>query len=104
MSKVATSNWNRLRVFRDPDSEIFLDEVDSNNDYTNPLLDTISAGRSGDAQCLVIEASFLKMNLVISYLSYVIACASGERIYCGSALDLLGVDPALLREPDFLAI
>ena len=49
--------------FWDPDSEIFLDEVDSSNNYTNPLLDTISAGRIGDAQYLI--ELFLKMNLIL---------------------------------------
>ena len=84
-----------------PDSEIFLDEVDSSNNYTNPLLDTISAGRIGDAQYL-IELLF-EDELDYGYLSYVMAYSpSGERIYCGSALDLLGVDPCSpAARPDF---
>ena len=78
--------------FWDPDSEIFLDEVDSSNNYTNPLLDTISAGRIGDAQYLI--ELFFEDELDFGYLSYVMAYSpSGERIYCGSALDLLGIDP-----------
>ena len=87
--------------FWDPDSEIFLDEVDSSNNYTNPLLDTISAGRIGDAQYL-IELLF-EDELDYGYLSYVMAYSpSGERIYCGSALDLLGVDPCSpAARPDF---
>ena len=35
------------------DSEIFLDEVAPSNIFTNPLLDTISADRIGDAQYLI---------------------------------------------------
>ena len=87
--------------FWDPDSEIFLDEVDSSNNYTNPLLDTISAGRIGDAQYLI--ELFFEDELDLGYLSYVMAYfPSGERIYCGSALDLLGVDPcAPSARPDF---
>ena len=87
--------------FWDPDSEIFLDEVDSSNNYTNPLLDTISAGRIGDAQYL-IELLF-EDELDYGHLSYVMAYSpSGERIYCGSALDLLGVDPCSpAARPDF---
>ena len=78
--------------FWDPDSEIFLDEVDSSNIYTNPLLDTISADRIGDAQYLI--ELFFEEELDYGNLSYVMAYfPSGERIYCGSALDLLGVDP-----------
>ena len=89
--------------FWDPDSEIFLDEVDSSNNYTNPLLDTISAGRIGDAQYL-IELLF-EDELDEGYLSYVMAYSpSGERIYCGSALDLLGVDPCSpAARPDFFS-
>ena len=89
--------------FWDPDSEIFLDEVDSSNNYTNPLLDTISAGRIGDAQYL-IELVF-EEQLDYGYLSYVMAYSpSGERIYCGSALDLLGVDPCSpSARPDFFS-
>jgi len=89
--------------FWDPDSEIFLDEVDSSDNYTNPLLDTISAGRIGDAQYL-IELLF-EDELDEGYLSYVMAYSpSGERIYCGSALDLLGVDPCSpAARPDFFS-
>ena len=89
--------------FWDPNSEIFLDEVDSSDNYTNPLLDTISAGRIGDAQYL-IELLF-EVDLDEGYLSYVMAYSpSGERIYCGSALDLLGVDPCSpSARPDFFS-
>ena len=78
--------------FWDPDSEIFPDEVNSSNIFTNPLLDTISANRIGDAQYLI--ELFFEEELDYGNLSYVMAYfPSGERIYCGSALDLLGVDP-----------
>ena len=89
--------------FWDPNSEIFLDEVDSSDNYTNPLLDTISAGRIGDAQYL-IELLF-EDELDYGFLSYVMAYSpSGERIYCGSALDLLGVDPCSpAARPDFFS-
>ena len=89
--------------FWDPDSEIFLDEVDSSNNYTNPLLDTISADRIGDAQYLI--ELFFEEELAYGNLSYVMAYfPSGERIYCGSALDLLGVDPCSpAARPDFFS-
>jgi signal transduction histidine kinase/CheY-like chemotaxis protein len=89
--------------FWDPDSEIFLDEVDSSNNYTNPLLDTISADRIGDAQYLI--ELFFEEELDYGNLSYVMAYfPSGERIYCGSALDLLGVDPCSpAARPDFFS-
>ena len=89
--------------FWDPDSEIFLDEVNSSNLYTNPLLDTISADRIGDAQYLI--ELFFEEELDYGNLSYVMAYfPSGERIYCGSALDLLGVDPCSpAARPDFFS-
>ena len=89
--------------FWDPDSEIFLDEVDSSNIFTNPLLDTISADRIGDAQYLI--ELFFEEELDYVNLSYVMAYfPSGERIYCGSALDLLGVDPCSpAARPDFFS-
>ena len=89
--------------FWDPDSEIFLDEVDSSDIYTNPLLDTIGADRIGDAQYLI--ELFFEEELDYGNLSYVMAYfPSGERIYCGSALDLLGVDPCSpAARPDFFS-
>ena len=89
--------------FWDPGSEIFLDEVASSNIYTNPLLDTISADRIGDAQYLI--ELFFEEELDYGNLSYVMAYfPSGERIYCGSALDLLGVDPCSpAARPDFFS-
>ena len=89
--------------FWDPNSEIFLDEVDSSNNFVNPLLDTISANRIGDAQYLI--ELFFEEELDYGNLSYVMAYfPSGERIYCGSALDLLGVDPCSpAARPDFFS-
>ncbi|MDB4243572.1 response regulator [Gammaproteobacteria bacterium] len=85
------------------DSEIFLDEVAPSNIFTNPLLDTISADRIGDAQYLI--ELFFEEELDYGNLSYVMAYKStGERIYCGSALDLLGVDPCSpAARPDFFS-
>ena len=89
--------------FWEPDSEIFLDEVASSNIFTNPLLDTISAYRIGDPQYLI--ELFFEEELDYGNLSYVMAYfPSGERIYCGSALDLLGVDPCSpAARPDFFS-
>ena len=85
------------------DSEIFLDEVAPSNIFTNPLLDTISADRIGDAQYLI--ELFFEEELDYGNLSYVMAYKpSGQRIYCGSALDLLGVDPCSpSARPDFFS-
>jgi signal transduction histidine kinase/CheY-like chemotaxis protein len=89
--------------FWDPDSEIFLDEVASSDIFTNPLLDTISADRIGDAQYLI--ELYFEEELDYGNLSYVMAYfPSGQRIYCGSALDLLGVDPCSpAARPDFFS-
>ena len=85
----------------EPDSEIYMDEVASSGNYTNPFLDTISAKRIGDAQ-YIIEL-FFEEELDFGYLSYVMAYfPTGERIYCGSALDLSGIDPCSpTARPDF---
>ena len=85
------------------DSEIFLDEVAPSNIFTNPLLDTISADRIGNAQYLI--ELFFEEELDYGNLSYVMAYKpSGQRIYCGSALDLLGVDPCSpAARPDFFS-
>ena len=85
------------------DSEIFLDEVAPSNIFINPLLDTISADRIGDAQYLI--ELFFEEELDYGNLSYVMAYKpSGQRIYCGSALDLLGVDPCSpAARPDFFS-
>ena len=85
----------------EPDSEIFMDEVASNNNFTNPLLDTISSDRIGDAQYLI--ELFFEEELDYGNLSYVMVYfPSGSRIYCGSALDLLGIDPCSpSARPDF---
>ncbi len=85
----------------DPDSEIFMDEVLSSGKYTNPFLDTITSDRIGDAQ-YIIEL-FFEDELDFGYLSYVMAYfPSGQRIYCGSALDLQGIDPCSPNaRPDF---
>ena len=65
----------------EPDSEIYMDEVASSGNYTNPFLDTISAKRIGDAQ-YIIEL-FFEEELDFGYLSYVMAYfPTGERIYC----------------------
>ena len=89
--------------FWEPDSEIFIGEVASSNNFINPLLDTISANRIGDAQYLI--ELFFEEELDYGNLSYVMVYfPSGERIYCGSALDLLGIDPCSpAARPDFFS-
>jgi len=91
------------RAYWEPDSEIFLDEVASSNIYVNPLLDTIAAKKIGDAQYL-LDVMF-EEELDYGLFSYVMVYfPSGERIYCGSALDLLGVDPCSPNaRPDFFS-
>jgi signal transduction histidine kinase/CheY-like chemotaxis protein len=85
------------------DSEIFLDEVATSNNFTNPLLDTISADRIGDAQYLL--GLFFEEELDYGNVSYVMAYKpTGQRIYCDSAGDLLGVDPCHPKaRPDFFS-
>ncbi len=87
----------------EPDSEIFMDEVAPSNIFINPFLDTISAKRMGDAQYLI--ELFFEEELDYGNLSYVMVYfPSGERIYCGSALDLLGIDPCSpAARPEFFS-
>ncbi len=41
--------------FWDPNGEVFQDEVVSNGNYVNPFLDTVSAGRIGEARLIFSE-------------------------------------------------
>ena len=87
--------------FWDPDGEIFQDEVMPNGNFTNPFLDTVSAGRIGDAQYIL--DLFFEEDFDYGDLSYAMAyLPSGQRIYCGSSLDLLGIDACSPNaRPDF---
>ena len=87
--------------FWDPNGEVFQDEVVSNGNYVNPFLDTVSAGRIGDAQYIL--DLFFEEDFDFGDLSYAMAYyPSGQRIYCGSSLDLLGIDACSPNaRPDF---
>ena len=87
--------------FWDPNSEIFQEEVLPNGNYENPFLDTVSAGRIGDAQYIL--DLYFEEDFDYGDLSYAMAYyPSGQRIYCGSSLDLLGIDACSPNaRPDF---
>ena len=87
--------------FWDPNGEVFQDEVVSNGNYVNPFLDTVSAGRIGAAQYIL--DLFFEEDFDFGDLSYALAYyPSGQRIYCGSSLDLLGIDACSPNaRPDF---
>ena len=87
--------------FWNPDGEVFQDEVLPNGNFTNPFLDTVSAGRIGDAQYIL--DLFFEEDFDFGDLSYAMAyLPSGQRIYCGSSLDLLGIDACSPNaRPDF---
>ena len=77
--------------FWNPDAEVFPDEVETEGAIINPILDSINSKSLGNAQYL-IELLF-EDDLDEGNLSFVMAYfPSGERIYCGSALDLFGID------------
>ena len=101
------SNWLPVTggnaFYWEPDSEILIDEVDSSNTFTNPILDTISSDKRGEVQYLldiIFEEEFDYGNL-----SYVMVYnATGSRIYCESAYDLLGINPCSPDAiPDFVS-
>ena len=85
----------------DPNSEIFQDEVESQGQFINPILDSIKSRSLGNSQ-LLIELLY-EDDLDLGNLSFVMAYyPSGERIYCGSAFDLLGIDAcSRTAMPDF---
>ena len=87
----------------DPDDETFTDEVDSSGSYLNPILNTIENRSLGDLQYL-IEYIF-EEDLDEGELSFVMAYfPTGERFYCGSALDLLGIDACSPKaRPEFFS-
>ena len=87
----------------DPDDETFVDEVDSSGNYLNPIFNTIENRSLGDLQYL-IEYIF-EEELDDGELSFVMAYfPNGQRFYCGSALDLLGIDACSPKaRPEFFS-
>ena len=87
----------------DPDDETFIDEVDSSGSYLNPIFNTIESRSLGDLQYL-IEYIF-EEELDDGELSFVMAYfPNGQRFYCGSALDLLGIDACSPKaRPEFFS-
>ena len=87
----------------DPDDETFIDEVDSSGSYLNPIFNTIENRSLGDLQYL-IEYIF-EEELDDGELSFVMAYfPNGQRFYCGSALDLLGIDACSPKaRPEFFS-
>ena len=84
-----------------PDSEILTGMVESQGYYPNPVLDSIKSRSLGNAQFLIEE--LFADDLDNGELSFVMAYfPTGERIYCGSAFDLFGVDACSRNAlPDF---
>ena len=87
----------------DPDDETFIDEVDASGSYLNPIFNTIENRSLGDLQYL-IEYIF-EEELDDGELSFVMAYfPNGQRFYCGSALDLLGIDACSPKaRPEFFS-
>ena len=84
-----------------PDNEILMDMVETEGHYINPVLDSIKSKSLGNAQFLIEE--LFTEDLDFGDLSFVMAYfPTGERIYCGSALDLFGIDAcSRTAMPDF---
>ena len=84
-----------------PDSEILSDMVETQGNFINPVLDSIKSRSLGNAQFLLEE--LFADDLDLGNLSFVMAYfPSGERIYCGSAFDLFGIDACSRNAlPDF---
>ena len=84
-----------------PDSEILSDMVETQGHFINPVLDSIKSRSLGNAQFLLEE--LFADDLDLGNLSFVMAYfPTGERIYCGSAFDLFGIDACSRNAlPDF---
>ena len=84
-----------------PDSDILSDMVETQGHFTNPVLDSIKSRSLGNAQFLLEE--LFADDLDLGKLSFVMAYfPTGERIYCGSAFDLFGIDACSRNAlPDF---
>ena len=84
-----------------PDSEILSDMVETQGHFINPVLDSIKSRSLCNAQFLLEE--LFADDLDLGNLSFVMAYfPSGERIYCGSAFDLFGIDACSRNAlPDF---
>ena len=84
-----------------PDSEILMDMVETEGNFVNPVLDSIKSKSLGNAQFLIEE--LFTEDLDEGNLSFVMAYfPTGERLYCGSALDLFGIDAcSRTAMPDF---
>ena len=87
----------------DLENDTLSEEVDTIGDFPNPILDSIKSRSLGNAQYL-IELLF-EDDLDEGNLSFAMAYfPNGERIYCGSALDLFGVDPCSPKaRPEFFS-
>ena len=75
--------------------------VETQGHFTNPVLDSIKSRSLGNAQFLLEE--LFADDLDLGNLSFVMAYfPTGERIYCGSAFDLFGIDACSRNAlPDF---
>ena len=84
-----------------PDSDILSDMVETEGHFINPVLDSIKSRSLGNAQFLLEE--LFADDLDLGNLSFVMAYfPTGERIYCGSAFDLFGIDACSRNAlPDF---
>jgi signal transduction histidine kinase/CheY-like chemotaxis protein len=86
-----------------PSDETLADEIDSTGSAINPIFNSIESRKLGDLQYL-IEFIFAD-DLDEGELSFVMAYfPTGERIYCGSAFDLFGIDPCSPKaRPEFFS-
>ena len=87
----------------DLENETLSEEVDTIGDLPNPILDSIKSRSLGNAQYLIellFEDDLDEGNLSFAMVYF----PNGERIYCGSALDLFGVDPCSPKaRPEFFS-
>ena len=85
-----------------PDDDTYIDEVETIGRYQNPIINNIETKSIGNLQYL-LEITF-EEQLDEGELSFVMAFfPDGKRFYCGSAIDLFGIDACSPKaRPDFL--
>tara|TARA_B100000676_G_scaffold300986_1_gene347468 strand:+ start:451 stop:3447 length:2997 start_codon:yes stop_codon:yes gene_type:complete len=84
-------NLGENGIIWSPDDDTYIDEVESIGRFQNPIINSIETRSIGNLQYL-LEITF-EEQLDEGELSFVMAYfPDGERFYCGSAIDLFGID------------
>ena len=86
----------------DPYDETFIDEIEQVGNFSNPIVNSIKNRSIGDLQ-YIMELVF-EEELDEGSLSFIMAYfPNSQRFYCGSSLDLFGIDACSPQaKPEFI--